>query len=218
VKTAFCPRGVRRPGICLVSATHLLDHVPGSPAESSHIQCSIGTLPSSASAGHVTEAPAAAAARRTGQAGQPPDCHISEIRFERPFSRLGPAMSRIPGRHWRGGTDPQGHARFPAFLPAAPGSIRRDAVPPVSGGPGAQPGDASAPHAAGAPRYPKQPGRGLPAKLLTAIDRRCTSDVLGIYLPWTCAATGAGERRDLTRITHIAAPRSRRSTCPFAVG
>ena len=107
------------------------------------------------------------------------------------------------------GTDPHGHARFSALLPAALGSIRRDSVPPVSGGPGAQPGDASAPHAAGAPRYLKQPGRGLPAKLLTAIDRRCTSDVLGIYLPWTCAATGAGERRDLTRTTHIMPLRDR---------
>src|SRR5712691_3382114 len=27
-KTAFCPRGVRNRGDCLVSATHLLDHVP----------------------------------------------------------------------------------------------------------------------------------------------------------------------------------------------
>jgi hypothetical protein len=28
VKIAFCPCGVRGPGVCLVSATHLLDHVP----------------------------------------------------------------------------------------------------------------------------------------------------------------------------------------------
>jgi hypothetical protein len=168
----------------------------------------IGTLPSSASAGHVTEAPAAAAAHRTGQAGQPPDCHTSAIRFERPFFTARPCHG-FPADTGRGGTDPHGHARFPAFLPAAPGSIRRDAVPPVSGGPGAQPGDASAPHAAGAPRYPKQPGRGLPARLLTAIDRRCTSNVLGICLPWTCAATGAGERRDLTRITRIMPLRDR---------
>src|SRR2546430_5193677 len=83
------------------------------------------TLPSSSSAGHVTEAPAAVAAHRTGQAGQPPDCHTSETRFER---LLFTALPQIPGRHWRGGTDPHGHARFPAFLPAAPGSIRRDAA------------------------------------------------------------------------------------------
>ena len=40
VKTASCPCGVRSSGMCLVSATHLLDHVPGRPAESRHTQLS----------------------------------------------------------------------------------------------------------------------------------------------------------------------------------
>ena len=35
VNTAFRPCGVRSPGVCLVSATQILDHVPSSPAESS---------------------------------------------------------------------------------------------------------------------------------------------------------------------------------------
>jgi hypothetical protein len=39
-KTAFCPRGVRNPGVCLVSATHVLDHVPRGPAESCCVQFS----------------------------------------------------------------------------------------------------------------------------------------------------------------------------------
>jgi hypothetical protein len=34
VNTAFCARGVRSPGVCLVSATQVLDHVPSSPAAS----------------------------------------------------------------------------------------------------------------------------------------------------------------------------------------
>jgi hypothetical protein len=33
VNTAFCPCGVGSPGVCLVSATQVLDHVPLSPAE-----------------------------------------------------------------------------------------------------------------------------------------------------------------------------------------
>jgi hypothetical protein len=40
VNTAFCPCGVRSPGVCLVSATQVLDHVPSSPAESSSIPLS----------------------------------------------------------------------------------------------------------------------------------------------------------------------------------
>jgi hypothetical protein len=40
VNTAFCPCGVRSPGVCLVSATQVLDHVPSSPAESSCISLS----------------------------------------------------------------------------------------------------------------------------------------------------------------------------------
>ena len=34
VNTAFCPCGVRSPGVCPASATQVLDHVPSSPAES----------------------------------------------------------------------------------------------------------------------------------------------------------------------------------------
>jgi hypothetical protein len=34
VNTAFCPCGVRSPGVCLASATQVLDHVPSSPVES----------------------------------------------------------------------------------------------------------------------------------------------------------------------------------------
>ena len=40
VNTAFCPSGVRSPGVCLVSATQVLDHVPSSPAESCCISSS----------------------------------------------------------------------------------------------------------------------------------------------------------------------------------
>jgi hypothetical protein len=109
-------------------------------------------------------------------------------------------LPRIPGRRRHGGTDPHGHARFPALLPAAPDSIRRDPVPPLPGGPGAQPGD-SGPHPASAPPYlPSQPrrgpGRGLPIKLLTATGQRCTSDVPAVDLAQTRAATGRGQHRD----------------------
>jgi hypothetical protein len=44
VNTAFCPRGVRSFRVCLVSATHVLDQVPSSPAESHHVpfsQCDL---------------------------------------------------------------------------------------------------------------------------------------------------------------------------------
>jgi hypothetical protein len=40
VKTARCPCGVRSFRVCLVSATHLLDQVPGRPTESYCIQLS----------------------------------------------------------------------------------------------------------------------------------------------------------------------------------
>jgi len=44
------------------------------------------------------------------------------------------------------------------------------------------------------PAEPARPGRDLPAKLATAIDLRCTSDVPGTYLPWTCTTTGRTPR------------------------
>jgi hypothetical protein len=40
VNTAFCPCGVRSPGVCLVSATQVLDHGPSCPAESCCISLS----------------------------------------------------------------------------------------------------------------------------------------------------------------------------------
>jgi hypothetical protein len=130
---------------------------------------------------------------RTGQAGQPPDCHTSEIRLSGPFFT---ALPPVPDRHLRGGTNPHGHARFPAFLPAAPGSIRRAAVRQCPAGQ-ALSKVARAHRTQQAHRVaPGQPGRGLPAKLLTAIARRCTSDVPGIDLKQTGAAT---ERRPAPR-------------------
>ena len=50
VDTAFCSCGVRSPGVCLVSAVHVLDHVPSSPPESHCISFSY-CRPDSA--GHV---------------------------------------------------------------------------------------------------------------------------------------------------------------------
>jgi hypothetical protein len=73
-------------------------------------------LPSPAPAGHITEAPTAPAAHHIGQAGQPPDRHTSEIRVRAAIFH-GPATHSR--RHRRGGTDPHGHARFPASSPAA---------------------------------------------------------------------------------------------------
>ncbi len=50
VKTAFCPCGVRSSGMCLVSATQVLDHVPRSPAECHCVQfpCCHPPFPASA--------------------------------------------------------------------------------------------------------------------------------------------------------------------------
>ena len=150
-------------------------------------------LLSSSSAGHVTEAPAAAAAHRTGQAGQPPDCHISEIRFER---LLFTALPQIPGPHWRGGTDPHGHARS---RPSSPPPRARSAATRSRQYPAGQ----ALSQAARAHRTsrrtalpPSQPGRGRPAKLLTAIDRRCSSDVLASTSRRPAPPPGAGQRRD----------------------
>jgi len=146
--------------------------VQPSPATSN---APIVTLPSSASAGHVTEAPAAAAAHRTGQAGQPPDCHTSEIRFERPILH-GPATgSRPTPARWN---QSSWSRQVPDLPPRRPGLDPPRRGPPVSGGPGAQQGGASAPHAAGAPRCPR-PARPRPAGQATDPHRpemhlRCT--------------------------------------------
>jgi hypothetical protein len=60
VNTAFCPCGVRSPGVCLVSATQVLDHVPSSPAPS---HCPTAVLdPAGAPLSHR---PAAANARHS---------------------------------------------------------------------------------------------------------------------------------------------------------
>jgi hypothetical protein len=62
--TAFCPCGVRNPGVCLVSATQVLDHVPSNPAESSCISpshCRPGPGPGTP----LSHRPAAADARHS---------------------------------------------------------------------------------------------------------------------------------------------------------
>ena len=73
----------------------------------------------------------------------------------------------------------------PRFLPC-PGLEPPDAVLPLSAGGRCSPGGASA------PRYlPSQPGRSPPAKLPTAIDLRCTSDLPGSDLAQASATTTA---------------------------
>src|ERR1039457_7679803 len=93
VKTAFCPCGVRSPGVCLVSATQVLDHVPSSPAES----CCI-------SSSHCCPEPGRHAA-------EPPACRS-------PYPPLPPA-GYAPGSvpPWK--SDLHGHHRsHPRLLPA----------------------------------------------------------------------------------------------------
>jgi hypothetical protein len=96
-------------------------------------------------------------------------------------------LPRIPGRHRHGGTDPRSR-QVPGIPSRRPGSMGSDAVPPVSGGPGAEPGGASAPHAAGAPRYPK-PAR--PWRVGHATDRHRPA----MYLQCTWHRPRAGLHR-----------------------
>jgi hypothetical protein len=138
-----------------------------SPATSSS---PIVTLPSPASAGHLIEARACRSRWPCAEGDTTGACYCrtSEIRSERPFSR---SCHGFPAG--TGAMEPI-LARFPASLP------------------GGQPRGANGPHPEGAPRYlPSRPSRSPPDKLLTAIDRRCTSDAPGIDLAETCAAIGA---------------------------
>jgi hypothetical protein len=57
MQTVFCPCGVRNPIVCLVSATHVLDHVPSRPAEYHSIQFSRCDPAVPGPAGHVTGPP-----------------------------------------------------------------------------------------------------------------------------------------------------------------
>jgi hypothetical protein len=69
--------------------------------------------------------------------------------------------------------------------------------------------DTRYPHTAGRWRtgvcQPSQHDSDLPTEPVTLIDLRCTPEVPGIHLPWTCAATG---RAPATTPTHPILPMS----------
>jgi len=164
VKTASCPRGVRNPGVCLVSATQVLDHVPRSPAECHCVQFSCRHRPSSASARQsLRHRPAAAdgprqtrhiaAPQKSGLSGHfPRPCHGS---WPRPAQQNRPARSHHaprPPAHNLSRRDGPRQCRLADPMLAK----RREQT-------------------ASAPRdLPSQPDHSLRAKLLTATDLRCT--------------------------------------------
>ncbi len=94
VKTAFCPRGVRNPGVCLVSVTQVLDHVPRSPAEC-HCVHSCCHRPSSASARQsLRHRPAAADGRRQARHIAAPQKSGPSGHFPRPCHGFRPRPAR----------------------------------------------------------------------------------------------------------------------------
>ncbi len=168
VKTASCPCGVRNSGMSLVSATQLLDHVPGRPAESRYTQLSHchPAIPCFGRAPH--RSPDRCALRPHDRRMLVP--HLRNPVWAAIFH--GPATDSRPRParwHRSARTPPQ----VPGF-PPRPSAARRE--PTVL---------------EGAPRYlPSRSSRSPPAKLLTATGRRCTSDAPGIDLAQTRAATG----------------------------
>jgi hypothetical protein len=107
------------------------------------------TLPSSAPAGHVTEAPEIVTPHKSGFSGH----------FSQPPQITGPDRDR------RGGTDPHAHhARKPAFLPAARGALaarRGPAHPPAPPMPAHRERQGASHH------LPSQPGSDPPARPVT---------------------------------------------------
>jgi hypothetical protein len=151
-----CPCGVRSLGVCLVSATQVLDHVPSSPAESSCI--SPPQLPSWTRPGTpLTHRPAAADAR-TPPAGHAPDT-VPPWKSDL-HGHLSHPRQRFPGEP---GTGTAGPGR--AGPPRSAG--RPDSREEGSG--------ARTPRATGAPHYVLgHPGSDLLARLVAAVDLRAT--------------------------------------------
>ena len=203
VKTAFCPCGVRNPGVRLVSATHVLDHVPLSPAESrcGQFSCRHPAVPPSA--GQTPRRQPAAADDRTEATASRVTLPHHRIRSEAIFQR--PATDSRPGR--RGGNDPHGHTRLPAFLPLPP-YLRAQAAATQSRHcrrrarcPASRPEQTAG---AGAPRLPTGPARPRPASQATDHHRPAMYPGLNCHRPWMYLASasrrpapaqGAGQRR-----------------------
>jgi hypothetical protein len=159
VNAAFCLCGVRSPGVCLVSATQVLDHVPSSPAESSCISpshCRPGPGP-----GPPLSRRPAAADVRTPPAGQDM-CRILSTLADPICTGILPTSedSRASPRTGRQAQSARS-CHDPAICPLAD---------PISREEGS---NTRTPRAPGAPPYiPGHPGSDLPARLMTVIDPR----------------------------------------------
>jgi hypothetical protein len=181
VKTAICPCGVRSFRVCLVSATHVLDHVPGRLAESGHVPsscCRRAQCPRPRPDTSLDRRPAAANVR-TAQQDRARYCPTLKIRSARPF--FTPATDSRPKPRPARQNRPSDHTRLPAFLPTAAELEPRCGSATVRRPPRCSPGCASAPQAAH--RLPAEPARPeITNHASDVADPRYTSDAPGIDL------------------------------------
>ena len=177
MNTAFCPCGVRSPGVCLASATQVLDHVPSSPAESSCISPS--QLPSWTRPGTPLSRQPAAADAHTSPAGQDM-CRILPTPGDPICTGIFHTSAKDSPTSPRTGRQDKSarSCHDPAICPLADPISREEGSDPRT------------PRAPGAPHYiPGHPGRDLPARLMTVIDPRDTPELPVIDPPETRAAT-----------------------------